>query len=40
MKKIWERPVISKIPLKQFTLSGSGSKVEQNSGQGAGSKRT
>lgn len=39
MKKEWQKPKILKVQLKQATLNGSGSSVEQNAGQGATSKR-
>ncbi|WP_373034062.1 hypothetical protein [Sulfurovum sp.] len=39
IKKKWAKPTLSKIALKLVTLSGTSGMVEQNSGQGARTKR-
>ena len=39
MKRKWAKPTLSKIALKQVTLSGASGTFEKNSGQGAKTKR-
>lgn len=39
IKKKWAKPTLSKIALKQVTLSGASGLAEQNTGQGASRKR-
>ncbi len=39
MKKQWLKPSFIKINIKKITLSGSQGDLEQNSGQGAASKK-
>ena len=40
MKKQWVQPSFTKIDIKKITLSGTSGLNEQNSGQGAGSKKS
>lgn len=35
MKRIWKKPVLTKVPITKLTLSGSDPGTEVHSGQGA-----